>query len=341
MVGHTPDLSPRLKLMSAAVLSAVDAGTAKHLYKKCLQGPLLKNRTVLLVSHAIGLLWRGAEYAVVLDNGKVAGAGEPQKLKEDGLFDAEEMADDGDEEVAHAVPQADGHVAVPEPKDVSIERLEGDDPEQPASQPVKEPEADKFIKGEHAEKGAVGTKIYRTYAGYLGHPVFVIFLVILFLGSQASNIELTGWIRSWSNSVQETQSGSGRLAAFLVETFTDKERDTTMFYLGVYVALNALFGVLVAARTYFLFRGSLRASREMYNRAVRAILGARMVFFWTQPSGTILNRLSNDVQTVDQNLAEIAMLLVQSVLSCVAVLVVVIWATPRECRRRACLTNIF
>lgn len=312
-------------------MSAVDAGTAKHLYKQCLQGPLLKNRTVLLVSHAIGLLWRGAGYAVVLDNGKVAGAGEPQQLKEDGLFDAEEMADDGDEEVTHAVQQPpDGHVVVPEPKDVSIERLEGDDPEQAAPQPVKAPEADKFIKGEHAEKGAVGTKIYRTYTAYLGHPLFVIFLVVLFLGSQASNIELTGWIRSWSNSVQEMHSGSGRLAAYLVETFADKERDTTMFYLGVYVALNALFGVLVAARTYFLFRGSLRASREMYNRAVRAILGARMVFFWTQPSGTILNRLSNDVQTVDQNLAEVAMLLVQSVLSCVAVLVVVIWATPRE-----------
>lgn len=35
------------------VLSAVDAHTASHLFENCLRGPLMKGRTVVLVSHHV------------------------------------------------------------------------------------------------------------------------------------------------------------------------------------------------------------------------------------------------------------------------------------------------
>ncbi|KAI9487940.1 hypothetical protein BDB00DRAFT_82341 [Zychaea mexicana] len=59
-------------------LSASDAHTAKHLYKHCLTGEFLQDRTVTLVTHHANLCIKGAEYVVALTDSKVAAAGKPQ-----------------------------------------------------------------------------------------------------------------------------------------------------------------------------------------------------------------------------------------------------------------------
>ena len=46
------------------ILSAVDAHTADHILNKCLRGPLLQDRTVLLVSHHVQLCLPAADYVV-------------------------------------------------------------------------------------------------------------------------------------------------------------------------------------------------------------------------------------------------------------------------------------
>ncbi|GAA5926134.1 hypothetical protein JCM3775_005214 [Rhodotorula graminis] len=68
------------------VLSAVDAHTAAHIYENCLKGPLLKNRTVILVSHHVALTAPGAAHVVQLANGRVAFSGSgAQFLDSDGF----------------------------------------------------------------------------------------------------------------------------------------------------------------------------------------------------------------------------------------------------------------
>jgi hypothetical protein len=44
--------------------SAVDAHTALHIYDRCLKGPLLAGRTVVLISHHVQLCVPGASYIV-------------------------------------------------------------------------------------------------------------------------------------------------------------------------------------------------------------------------------------------------------------------------------------
>ncbi|KAG8938967.1 hypothetical protein FRC00_014283, partial [Tulasnella sp. 408] len=46
------------------VLSAVDAETAQHIFEHALKGPLMKGRTVILVSHHVQLCVPGAAYVV-------------------------------------------------------------------------------------------------------------------------------------------------------------------------------------------------------------------------------------------------------------------------------------
>lgn len=69
------------------VLSAVDAHTAHHLYENCLQGDLLRGRTVILVSHHVQLCSPGATYVVTLDNGRVMYAGDSQTFRSSGVID--------------------------------------------------------------------------------------------------------------------------------------------------------------------------------------------------------------------------------------------------------------
>lgn len=50
-------------------LSAVDAHTARHLVVNCLSGPLMKDRTCILVTHHVRLCLPIAEMAIKMDSG--------------------------------------------------------------------------------------------------------------------------------------------------------------------------------------------------------------------------------------------------------------------------------
>ena len=52
-------------------LSAVDSHTAKWIFDNCIRGPLMQNRTCILVTHNLALCVPQSRYVVYLDNGKV------------------------------------------------------------------------------------------------------------------------------------------------------------------------------------------------------------------------------------------------------------------------------
>ncbi|KAJ3393133.1 hypothetical protein HDU92_007964 [Lobulomyces angularis] len=62
-------------------LSAVDAPTAKHLLINCILGPILKGRTVILVTHSLGLTLTKSDKIIVLKNGQVVIQGHFNEIK--------------------------------------------------------------------------------------------------------------------------------------------------------------------------------------------------------------------------------------------------------------------
>ena len=62
------------------IFSAVDAHTSKHLLERLLNGPLLKGRTVLLVSHNVEQVAKSMDQVVYLDGGRVDFAGSPKEF---------------------------------------------------------------------------------------------------------------------------------------------------------------------------------------------------------------------------------------------------------------------
>ncbi|KAJ9121758.1 hypothetical protein QFC22_002380 [Naganishia vaughanmartiniae] len=262
------------------VLSAVDSHTARHLYNECLRGSLARNRTIILVTHAVGLVLPGTAFAVVLDGGAIVGADTPATLQTQGLFAEEDLADNGEDLVKH---HKNGREIASENaiQDVTIEDLEArtaelEEVEEQAKKDKlvkKDVKASKFFKSESQETGSIGWRVWKMYFSFLGTFPYWVLLIAVFIGSQAAQIESNQWIRVWSNSISETRLVARALQLFQETTSTLDTKDRSAYYLTV-------------------------------------------------------NRLSNDVQTVDQSAAEILMLFTQSCLATFAVIIVIIYATP-------------
>ena len=86
------------------VLSAVDAHTAAHLFEKCLCGPLLQQRTVILVSHHVQLCAPGAKHVLHLDNGMASFSGSAEEYMKTSLYSKEQA----EEETAEEKPETPG-----------------------------------------------------------------------------------------------------------------------------------------------------------------------------------------------------------------------------------------
>lgn len=90
------------------VLSAVDSHTAEHIVRNCLQGPLMKNRCIVLVTHHVELVTPIAFHAIKIEEGRIVASGSPQELRTAGLLQdlAElEQSNEGEQE-AEKTPTA-------------------------------------------------------------------------------------------------------------------------------------------------------------------------------------------------------------------------------------------
>ncbi|EPQ25988.1 uncharacterized protein PFL1_06443 [Pseudozyma flocculosa PF-1] len=105
-------------------------------------------------------------------------------------------------------------------------------------------------------------------------------------------------------------------------------RDFDTYYLLVYLGISLAYVFLSAIRDAYEFYLSLTASRRIYRRLIKAILNAKPQFFDRTPIGRIMNRISKDVETVDQEMAVCLLFLLDCTLTCTAILLLICWATP-------------
>jgi ABC-type multidrug transport system fused ATPase/permease subunit len=73
----------------------------------------------------------------------------------------------------------------------------------------------------------------------------------------------------------------------------------------VYGLLVGLALVVSLSRASLFFAASMRASTRMHDAMVRRVLRAPLSFFHTTPVGRILNRFSNDLGRVDDQVGAV------------------------------------
>lgn len=155
------------------VLSAVDTGTAKHIADH-LTGPLLDERTVLLVSHNVQLLGTKMDKVVCLDGGRVAFDGTPAEFVESEHYSGVLETEKHEEEV-HKVQKEPGHL--PDLAQEGTKRA-----------------------GERRETGGIAWKVWRAYIISSSGWTLCLTTMLLFTIANLWELVTNGWLRDWSTS---------------------------------------------------------------------------------------------------------------------------------------------
>lgn len=213
------------------VLSAVDSHTAKWIFDKALMGPLMHNRTCILVTHNAALCLPRAEFAVVLDNGRATAQGTASEVIHSGKLaeDLTKFDSRPPSRVASVIPSrvpsdvgGDSPMAerlsdTPATHDTSNGHLERRNTETaPDSDAlsrvfskdipgIKEPVDDPSSQSESKATGAVKLSIITMYLSYMGGFFYWVLAAICFAGQQLSQVATNVWIRQWANAYTRTE----------------------------------------------------------------------------------------------------------------------------------------
>ncbi|KAH7106077.1 P-loop containing nucleoside triphosphate hydrolase protein [Auriculariales sp. MPI-PUGE-AT-0066] len=255
-------------------LSAVDSHTARRLLDKLFRGPLLADRTVVLVTHHVGLMLPAASHVLRMHDGRVDAFGSVSELR----------------------AQKTNAVATGEKNDKKVKQLVED--EARAEGMVKWRIHDTYLKA----------------AGYITWAVVVLLLMAsqgVYIGL-IQPAYATQSARSISNSPLPTAQHpfadfsvlSVASPASLRATFQWPNADEhPLYYVGVYGAIaigGAVVGLILQIVEYL---GAYRASKILFKRLLIAVVRAPFRWFDTTPTGRILNRFSKDVDVIDNSLS--------------------------------------
>ncbi|CAD6886133.1 unnamed protein product [Tilletia controversa] len=270
------------------ILSAVDAHTASHIHKQLLQGPLLKDRTVLLVSHQVQLLAPSAAKVVLLDNGVVRYEGQASDFLQSehyrGLLD-----DDKEEKVVQDNiedgPQQNGAAeSAGNDKEAGGATANGKADDKDATPGKAAPR--KLVEDEGRNVGAIGLQTWKRYLQMAGGSK-VIFVFIAIIIPNIWTLVSSWWLRAFSADAKNGKDGSHSI----------------FYWMTIYTALVMMECVFHFVKWIAAYAASLHASQVIFEAALNAVFRAPMRFHDTVPRGRLLNRFTNDQEAVDSSLA--------------------------------------
>ncbi|KAF7346282.1 ATP-dependent bile acid permease [Mycena sanguinolenta] len=286
-------------------LSAVDSHTSRILFEKLFCGPLLKDRTVVLVTHHIDLLLSGnegsgAHYLVRMLDGRIDAQGTVQDLRARGLLEAikHDLKNESPSEASAAEAKEDRAEAKP----TSVESVT------------------KLVEDEEQAKGEVEWRIYKTYLKASGYSIwgitglFVITIELVDLGQKF-------WIKIWGEAYRATSvleyfssvsfQGAHQAVLNLLPTSTPlasafdfpSAYDNPMFYVVIYTLIGLFSALLRLALDAVQLYGAFRASRSLFRELLNKLVYSTFRWFDSTPKGRILNRTGKDISTIDMNIS--------------------------------------
>ncbi|POY72105.1 hypothetical protein BMF94_4837 [Rhodotorula taiwanensis] len=309
------------------VLSAVDSHTAQHLVEGCLRGPLMRGRTCILVTHAVDLCLPIADFVVSLEHGRVTRAGPPAQAEMTTVQSLQSK-------------KAEADIADPD-----LSGSEADDQLSSTDRHRRMIEL-KLIKDETAAEGSVNREVYKTYLNAFGGWAVLVTVLGVYGAAQIAEIAVTLTLRYWASSFDEQREASTtelvrRSQQVFASVVGDDPRFSMLtegragrspnFWLGMYGLAAVVNVVLVNARGAFykaVYWRGLKASTTLYDQLISRLMTAPIRFFDSTPSGRILNRLSRDVQVIDENIPTSGMYWTYEVLATLGILIVIFLNLP-------------
>ncbi|KAI0173569.1 P-loop containing nucleoside triphosphate hydrolase protein [Hypoxylon sp. FL1284] len=295
------------------IFSAVDAHVGRHIFEKCLAGELGVGRTRILVTHHVALCEPKTKYLIELGDGRVLNEGFVSELELAGTLQHIKSHEQTEEEV-----QEDEESTAINSEETS--QADGEPSGEPLNKVPSKAQARKFVEEETREQGAVKRKVYATYLKYSGAWWYWAGIVFLFFFVQALIVGRSWWLRIWTGSYEDQQQDlevqvqtekHSYAQQFTLQHFTmgsiirpmAKPDHGLGFYLGIYIFISGFTSIVSTFRYYYVFRGSIRASRQLFAKLNFVILRAPLRWLDTVPLGRILNRFTADFHSVDTHMA--------------------------------------
>ncbi|XP_064537337.1 multidrug resistance-associated protein 1 isoform X6 [Drosophila montana] len=328
-------------------LSAVDAHVGKHIFEEVI-GPkgMLAKKTRVLVTHGITFLPQ-TDKIYVMKMGEISENGTyAELLKNRGAFADFLMQhlQEGEEEeeelnqIKRQLSQTDPALVAPFEKAILLARTESlsdsisvtsadslmggslrrrakrqnsyDSNASAASLKKKQEVEGKLIETEKSQTGGVDFAVYKHYIKSVGIFLSIATLVLNFV-FQAFQIGSNLWLTQWSN---------------------DKavEHDTGLrnMYLGVYGAFGFGQGLGNYGAAITLFTSSLNASFKVFRQLFNNLMHCPSEFFDTTPKGRILDRCSNDINSLDMIMPLNIRMCLSTAFQVLATIVVISISTP-------------
>ncbi|KAJ5769828.1 uncharacterized protein N7511_001879 [Penicillium nucicola] len=301
-------------------LSALDHNTAELIVRRCLLGPLLKDRTVVLVTHRTALVRQIADQIVDIRDGH-ATVYDKEALRADGIESSLQFSDS--ESDTETEPTAD---------------------EETAAVP------DKFIEDEHRAEGGVKARVYWNYirAGkYRWWLALVLVLAIYRLLAVGQSWFLKGWGEAYEQSAVFSTSSFGFDGRYPQSSSLVSTSKIDTFFMpqnpmirlpspreDVRPWLRAFFGIICFQAATLLIAQLLMlvivycAGQSLFRQVLVRVSHATFRYLDTIPLGRLMNRLTSDIGVVDGNISEQFQVIAFQVITWVSSVLVIATATP-------------
>ncbi|KAJ3717073.1 hypothetical protein C8R42DRAFT_724713 [Lentinula raphanica] len=253
-------------------LSALDVHTAKWVVEKCLNGELMRDRTVLLVTHNIALVRPLARHVVhIASDGEITQGTVADVLSSDTLLAVQVLED---EKQLHL--------------DAEAPKKEEEAPKQPATKEPR-PSLGALILAEEMEVGHVSWKAFKLYmSGLNKHPITFFWLVVtlLFLSSAISAVG--SWFMGYWATQYETRPASSV---------------SVSWFLSIYLVLLVLTLATYSGGFALWILGSIRASQILHKLFIDSIMTSTFRWLDVTPTSRIMTRATADMRSIDDSVS--------------------------------------
>jgi len=246
-------------------LSALDHQTADFIVRRCLSGPLMKDRTIILVTHRTELCLSVAQQIVQVHDGRSR------------VLDREFLSSDALQRVK------------------SLESVNEEEEQKTAQQQLAAiPE--KFMEEEHRAHGGVMASVYWEYikAGKLKWWLVLIIVLALY---RLIEVGETWFLKQWGEAYGTPKV---QIASNPFDKFPSPEINIRPWLVGFFLIAAAQSIAFLISQAFVIV---YKAGKDLFQRVVTKVTHATFRFYDVTPVGRLMNRLTSDINTVDGNIS--------------------------------------
>ena len=278
------------------VLSAVDAHVGKHIFNECVT-KLLKNTTRIFITNQLHLLDK-VDHVIMMEQGRIVEQGAFKDFQGDPKSQIWSLYEKSNAIVSNEIKEEQVSTTPSAPP----QDIQDDD---------KNEKKGKLVEKESRGAGS-GLKYSLLkeywYAGTGSSAVLSLSLLGVFVLTEICFLSIDSWLAWWS------QQPPGKIS------------DQT--FLGIYFGLTAAFFLILCVRAISFAAFAIEACRSLYYRLQNNVFYLPMSFFWQEPLGRVINRLTKDTNDVDVNLPLSWQWFLMTTVRVFGILAIIAWSSP-------------